>query len=320
MAKGSSTFHNGRMLLTEKKNFVWTEAMGCAPVLAPSLESFLRHHKQPINVFMFDDDEFTNPNPERVFEIRVPRDGYLSSLSGKELAENYLLGHAGTARLWAWIFSSVSGNSLIHLDGDNIYVGNVLDELELELEASVIAGYRRPQFRHPAPMPLWQRLLLFFARDTVHTFAFGVQTKVIQGFSENQISSLILGRGVPRFKSGLAPVVDFFDRACLEFGAGHEIGFMGELTASHAKRGAPSNGLFARKVLSFSAVGSGYSFLTRGHEGVPLSYVNHAMASFALYASEFMVGQFSTPEPLDSPELASQLARLNKRDWVLEID
>ena len=316
MKKELSMFHNGRMLLTDKQNFVWTEAMGCAPILGPSIASFLTHHTQPLNVFLFDDDTFVNPDPERVFEFRVPRNGHLLDLSGEEVAEMYKRGHGGTATLWSWILSEIDAASLIHLDGDNIYVGNVLDELETKLESSKIAGYRRPQFRHPAPLPWWQRLLLFFSRDTVHTFAFGMQKVVTDGLSKDRIFSLVMGKGVPKIKSASAPVVDFFDRACLELGANKAIAFLGEELPSPRKRGLPSNRRFAEKILSFSAVGSGYSFLTRGHEGVPVSYVTYAMASFGLYASEFLEGQFETPDQLGSPELISQLARLDKDRWV----
>lgn len=320
MKKELSMFHNGRMLLTEKHNFVWTEAMGCAPILGPSIASFLAHHPQPLNVFLFDDDVFVNPDPKRVFELRVPRIGHFLDLSGAEVEEMYKRGHAGTATLWAWILSQIDANSLIHLDGDNIYVGNVLDELESKLESSQIVGYRRPQFRHPAPMPWWQRLLLFFARDTVHTFAFGVQKVVTDGLSRDQIFRLVMGKGVPRIKSGLVPVVDFFDRACLEFGVNQSIAFLSEEFPSQGKRGLPSNEIFAEKVLSFSAVGSGYSFLTRGHEGVPLTYVNYAIAAFKLYASEFLGGQFDAPDVMGSPQLTSQLDRLDKERWVLSSD
>lgn len=313
-------FHNGRMLLSEKQNFVWTEAMGCAPILGPSLASYLTHHTQPLNVFLFDDDLFVNPDPKRIVELRVPRNGHFLELSGGEVAEMYKRGHGGTATLWAWILSQIDANSLIHLDGDNIYVGNVVDELEARLETGQIAGYRRPQFRHPAPLPWWQRLLLFFARDTVHTFAFGVQKTVTHGLSKDHIFSLVMGRGVSRIKSALAPVVDFFDRACLELGSHEAIAFLGEKLSSPSKRGLPSNVLFADKVLSFSAVGSGYSFLTRGHEGVPMSYVNYATASFGLYANEFLGQQFETPDSLGSPELISQLARLDRDRWILRSD
>lgn len=315
-----SMFLNGRMLLTNNQNFVWTEAMGCAPILGPSIASFLAHHSQPIHVFLFDDDNFQNPDPKRVIELRVPRTGHFLELSGAEVSEMYTRGHAGTATLWAWILSHIDARALIHLDGDNIYVGNVLDELEEELQSSQIVGYRRPQFRHPAPLPWWQRGLLYFSRDTVHTFAFGIQKAATRGISRDHFFSLVMGKGVPRIKSALAPVVDFFDRATLELSASGAVAFLGEERPSPKKRGLPSNGLFAQKVLSFSAVGSGYGFLTRGHEGVPMSYVNYAMASFGLYAREFLGEKFDTPEDLVSCELSSQLARLDKDRWVLRSD
>ena len=70
------------------------------------------------------------------------------------------------------------------------------------------------------------------------------------------------------------------------------------------------------KMISFSAVGSGYSFYHWKSNSPSKSYEDFAVASYALY-SKYLLEHEIESEPLDSEFLLGKLKKLDKVTWTL---
>ena len=295
--------------------FIFSEALGCAPIAGPMLESYFAHHDQPLTLFLFDDDYFVNNYPSKVSVVRIGDQSESLFPSKPELKQAFQMGHSGTALLWASILDSGIADSYVHLDADNIYLGNVLDEILDRVRTFNLVGYRRPYAKAPNVLPFWQRVQMKFATDTVHTFAMGVRPlskhlRMTRGALEKEIG------GFHRFGrfGAIIPNLDFFDRTAKRLspfaGKTH---FLEE--GSELKRwGLPSQRFYDHKVLSISAVGSGYAFSIRTPDGVPESYVKYALSSWALYNSLFL-GMPCSIAPLDAPELVARASQIDRKTW-----
>jgi hypothetical protein len=268
-------------------------------------------------MFIYDDDDFTNEFPEKLEVIRVTNNPhpYLPSKSDLKLA--FMEGHKGTALLWASIFSSGVTTSFIHLDADNIYLGNVVDEIMEKLDSHSLIGFRRPYALAPNKLPLWQRIHLRFATDTVHTFAMGVK------FEREKYAEIgePLAREIRGFHrlgrvGAIVPNLDFFDRTAKRVSRfARKTWFLGEGTKPR-RFGSDSGPLFVSKLLEFSAVGSGYSFCVNEPEGVSSSYVLHAKRSYAIYNKLFL--GLPCDVEVDVPEgLAQRVSRIDTDGWKI---
>lgn len=303
---------------TTEKTLIFSEALGCAPIAYPMLDSYFAHHKDPLTLFIYDDDAFENPNPELLTLVRVgdSTDWYPSK---SELQDAYSRGHNGTALLWSRIMGSGLAERYIHLDADNIYLGNVVDDINQKLDLGFdVVGYRRPYGKAPNKLASWQRMLNFFATDTVHTFAMGLRMAA----SSNAEAKLGLEREIRGFHrfgkiGAIVPNLDFFDRVSKRLSpAASRTYFLGEGTRPR-RHGFPSEPIFTERFLNFSAVGSGFSYMQHEPNNVPESYVSHAKRSFALYNSLFL-GLPCEIDPLEAPDLIQRALKIDRQTWTVE--
>lgn len=302
-----------------ERQLIFSEALGCAPIAYPMLESYFAHHNEPLTLFNFDDEEFVNPKPKVLTVVRIGESPESWYPAKSQLKAAYSRGHEGTALLWSTIFSSGVADRYIHLDADNIYLGNVVDEITSALECGFdLVGYRRPYAKAPNILPLWQRLMMFFSTDTIHTFAMGVRISE----SPNLAARLLLEREIRGFHrfgkiGAVVASLDFFDRTSKRLSpAASKTFFLGE-GGGPRRHGLPSEPFFTEQFLNFSAVGSGFSYLQNEPNHVPDHYVLHAKRSFALYNSLFM-GLPCDVEPLEAPGLIQRANKLSRETWTLK--
>ncbi len=301
---------------------IWSEAVGVAPVIRPSLHSYLAHHQIPMNVFVYEEEvenlsNFMGPN-STITIVGLESLAHIGFSTEAEYRTLFKYGHLGTARLWSEIvFAYPEVDYFIHLDSDNIYVDSLVDDILQALDEHYFVGFRRPYFQHSGRLPHARRLRYWFSNDKVHTFAFGFSKKVAENHSRQTFEDAIRGASRGKVYRLLNPVLDFFDQVVqLADPEGSKTFFLGESKESPRKRGKPSDEVVNHKVLNFSAVGSGYNFWKSGWESVPETYVNYAMAQFSVYNKYFLGYEVGDPEQPKEP-LRSQLQRLDTSRWVL---
>jgi hypothetical protein len=301
----------------KEKQLIFTEALGCAPIAHPMLDSYFAHHENPLTLFIYDDEDFVNPKPELLTVVRVSDSPEWWYPAKSELKAAYSKGHRGTALLWARIFSSDVADRYIHLDADNIYLGNVVDEINQALDLGYdLVGYRRPYAKAPNKLPLWQKLMMFLSTDTVHTFSMGVRIAATSSLKSTRVLEREM-LGFHRFGKlgGIVANLDFFDRTSKRISPFARQTFFLEEGAAPKSFGKPSEDLFKKKFLNFSAVGSGFNFWLNQPDQVPESYVMHAKKSFALY-NELFLGLDCHIEPLNSPELVNRASKIDRTTWI----
>lgn len=302
--------------MTEKQ-LIFTGALGCAPIAYPMVDSYFAHHKNPLTLFICDDEDFVNPKPELLTVVRVSDSPEWWYPAKSELKAAYSKGHRGTALFWSRIMSSGVADRYIHLDADNIYLGNVVDEINQALDLGHdLVGYRRPYAKAPNELPLWQKLLMSLSTDTVHTFSMGVRIAATSSLKSTRVLEREM-LGFHRFGKlgGLLPSLDFFDRTAKRLSPFSRLSyFLGE--GSHPKRfGSPSDDVFNLKFLIFSAVGSGYAFIQREPEGVHNSYVEAAKSSYALY-NELFLGLPCEVSPRKDRGVLERAGRIDRLTWT----
>lgn len=272
-----------------------------------------------LHIFVYEHDPIPALD-DKMTLVRIGSKEARGFSSKNDYLEAFKRGHSGTARLWSEIVREYSDyDAFVHLDGDNIYVGNVVTEILAKLRTHDFVGFRRPYFRHPAKLPIWMRALFFFRSDTVHTFAFGFRRSAIATKLEHLAERIRGVHPIGRL-SWFLPALDFFDRVVHEAGPGKTLSFLGEGVRAGRFRGQPSQPYFENLVLSFSAVGSGYSYLFHGAQGVPEDYLHYAKSSFALFNLHFLGLELPEDlEPLQSADLEERLANLDRQTWrILE--
>lgn len=300
--------------------FIWTEALGCGPILSPMLKSFLTHHRFEIHVIGYSDDLTDLPKSKQIIPITIDDKYELSNMKevgtcAKELKSSYRLGHNGTATLWASLISTRTETFMIHLDSDTVFLGDVVTPiLDCLKEGFNIVGTRRPYRRRLSGSTILSRVQHWFRRDAVNTHAFGFKRHEIS-YPRNQLIQMINGNSRVRIINKLFPVIDFFDRVTFIISRKGSIWYLDSIdqtpSGSHNR-----NGDFESKMISFSAVGSGYAFFHGNSISPSKSYEDFAIASYALYAKHLLQDDINA-EPLDSEFLLEKLEKLDKRSWTL---
>lgn len=307
--------------VSDSEVFIWTEALGCGKILHPMLSSYLTHHKFKIYVIGYEEDLKNLPNSSLVRPIVVNQKNANQNkveigTTESELRSSYEKGHYGTATLWASIIISRNEKFLIHLDADTVFLGDVVTPVLEKLTIGFgVVGTRRPYRFRSSRMPLWSRIQLHFSRDCVNTHAFGFVREFI-GFPKKKIIDLIMGDSGSKILNRLHPVIDFFDRITLHLTRIKGIYY---LDSNHQERNGKHNryGCFESKMISFSAVGSGYAFFHGHAKATSTSYERFAIASYALYSSH-LLGEKIGVASLESPYLEEKLARLDSNNWRLK--
>ena len=297
----------------DKDVFVWTEAFNCGEILNPMLDSYLKHNFYPINVFGTSDDmNGISIKSEMIVLHNLNKKKIFKSMEDKILS-GYKKGHKGTAILWDHVISSRPERILIHLDSDTIFLDEVISDLvkAIREEGFAIAGSRRAYKNRGYRNKGLDGLFLNLRPDVVNTDCFAFTTKFISRRPRFWVRRKILGRRIS-FK----PVVDFFDPISFEIVRnGGKVKYMD----------SPQNGQssminykskFMESRISFAAVGSGVNFFKNGHKGVPTGYSGYALASYSLFAKEFLDKDIGI-KPLDDPILVSKLKALDKKNFKI---
>jgi len=291
--------------------------MGCGEILRPMLLSFAAHHstKYLIHVLVYEEDLAFIPKLDCVIPVVVSA-GPLSVIDRNEVELAYTRGHRGTALAWTRLIAKRDESLMIHLDSDSVFLDDVVTEIFGYLRTGyAIVGPRRP-YRHGPKMPFPQQFFKQWMPDAVHTYAFGFNRELLAGTNQKNFSSLIFGAKPKSLESIIRPNLDFFDRATrLLSKEKRGIRYLDDQKGVHGKHSYASN--FDRKMISFSAVGSGCAFSKRGvPDSVSKSYGEFALASYGLYASH-LLGEVREGPHLQNPWIESQLEKLDTSSWSI---
>ena len=294
--------------------FVWTEAFNCGEILNPMLSSYIKHNNLPIHVFgtQSDLDEVSVESELILFEKLNKKQKFLSIES--KIMSGYKNGHKGTAILWEYLIISRKEKILIHLDADTIFLGDVITDLvnAIKNEGHSIAGSRRAYKNRGYRKEGKDGKLLDLRPDTVNTDCFAFNTKYINKFPGFWLRRKILGRRV-----STKPVVDFFDPVTFEIiKKGGLIKYMDSPDSGYHSY-IKYESKFMQSRISFAAVGSGCNFFKNGHAGIPGGYWGYALASYSLFAREFLNKDIGI-EPLNDEILKGKISKLDKVNWNLK--
>lgn len=304
------------------KYFIWTEAIGCGAILRPFLESYAAHHDTPIHIIGYERDLEDLPRTGQFIPLVIgnPREGTTAPDSelrvSKNLVENaYESGHNGTALVWAMLAKERSEEILIHLDADTVFLGNVVDPVvEVALKGYGLVGTRRPYRHSRANKSRWQRLATHFMADTVNTHCFAFRRDLLDE-SLRDLHMLMRGAHPNRAIGVLFPVIDFFDRVSYRLMRRGGVFYLdSEDQGRHGEHTHESP--HESKMITFSAVGSGYAFSRNPRADVPETYKHYAMKSYSLFANN-LLGIKVDYEQLDNEFVKSQLSRLDRNSWTL---
>ena len=295
--------------------FVWTEAFNCGEILEPMLKSYIKHNSYPIHVFGTDQDlQMAQINSKLViYESLSNKEKFSESKESLVLA-GYKNGHRGTAVLWQHLINTRRENIFVHLDADTIFLDDIISDLitAIKVEGFSIAGSRRPYRNRPYRQHGRGASKLNNRPDCINTDCFAFDKSYVSKFPKFWLRRKILGKRV-----SLYPVVDFFDPVTFEIiRKGGKVKYMdspGEGFHSNTNR----QNKFITSRLSFAAVGSGCNFYNNGHKGIPEGYSSFALASYSLFAREFLRKDIGIA-PLEDPEILGMLARLDKENWKLK--
>lgn len=291
--------------------YIWTEALGCAPILRPMLLSYVEHHNEKIHVFVYEEDCKYLPSHPLICPVPVSMSSE-SVISRNYLEEGFKRGHLGTARLWARIIKKTEAKNFIHLDSDTIFVGNVTQSLKEKIASHGVVGSRRP-YRFTSSRVGFRKLQLRFRADAVNTHCFAFKNE-FDSIEERRLEVMILGQKQELLAKIFYPTIDFFDKLTFYLRSRSGIYYL-DSENQHRSGTYSRNGEFESKMISFSAVGSGYSFYYGKSISPSKSYEDFAVASYALY-SKYLLEQEIETELLDSGFLLEKLKRLDKETWT----
>jgi hypothetical protein len=294
--------------------FIWTEAFNCGEILNPMLSSYIKHNSWPIHVFgsQTDLDNVTVESNLIILE-NVNKKKHFQSIE-KKIINGYKKGHKGTAILWEYIINSRSEKIFVHLDADTIFLDDVVTDLinAIQQEGYSIAGSRRAYKKRSYRKEGKDGMHLNLRPDCVNTDCFAFTTEYVRRYPRCWLRRKIQGKRV-----SLKPVVDFFDPVTFEIIKRHgKIKYMDSPNDGFSSL-INYNSKFMTSRISFAAVGSGCNFYKNGHKGIPSGYREFALASYSLFAKEFLNKEISI-EPLEDKAIFEKISRLNKSKWILE--
>jgi len=302
------------VIIRNKNIFIWTEAFNCGEILNPMLKSYVKHNKLPIHVYGTKKDlEEVSVESELIILEKFSKKYIPISIEGKIL-KGYKNGHKGTAILWAHLIKSRAEKIFIHLDSDTIFLDDAVSELmdAILIQGFAIAGSRRAYKNRSYRKDGKDGKLLDLRPDAINTDCFAFNTQYINKRPLFWLRRKILGRRVSRL-----PVVDFFDPITFEIiKKGGLVKYVDSPNDGYNSY-INNESKFMKSRISFAAVGSGCNFYKNGHKGIPKGYSDFALASYSLFATEFLNKNIGIP-PLKSEGLETKLSKLDKENWVLK--
>ena len=297
--------------------FIWTEALGCGEILDPMIRSYLAHHETPIHVIGYESDLKDLPKENRVIPMVIDDKGKNLNLKRSEIQLAYQSGHKGTALLWTKIIKSRREDILVHLDADNIFLGDVLSLLLEPMQKGYsITGTRRPYRYRLSGSSFLHKTIHHFRRDCVNTHSFAFNRKHIE-LREEVVMSFIEGRGRNKFSPYILPVIDFFDNLTFYLARKGKGAFYLD-SESQSRHGHHTRyGTMESRLISFAAVGSGSAFYKNPSAKTSESYKDFALRSYSLFSKYLLDKDIDYPM-LESPYLVDLLSRLDKSTWTLK--
>jgi hypothetical protein len=296
------------------KVFIWTEAFNCGEILNPMLSSYIKHNNYPIHIYgtQLDFEQVEIKSELFIWDFLNKKTFFRKPLQSKIL-KGYQSGHKGTAYLWEYVINSREEEILIHLDSDTIFLEEVIEDLiqAIKVDGYSIAGSRRPYRNRDYRKDGKDKVALDNRPDVVNTDCFAFTSDKITKRPKFWLRRKILGRRV-----SLKPVVDAFDPITFEIiKKKGTVKYMD--TPDNGEHSWPDGASkFLQARISFSAVGSGCNFIKNGHVGIPEHYANYAIASYALFAREFLQKDIGVI-PLENEGLTNKLNKLDKINWKL---
>ena len=294
--------------------FIWTEAFNCGEILDPMLKSYVKHHNYPIHVFGKKED-FSAVSVKSdliIYQSLNKKRPRLKSIEDKVI-NGYQKGHKGTAILWEYLINSRQEKIFIHLDSDTIFLDEVITSLitAIETEGYAIAGSRREYKNRPYRKKGIDGALLNLRPDCVNTDCFAFNRQYVAKRPRFWLRRKILGRRV-----SLRPVVDAFDSVTFDLiKKGKGIKYIDSPNAG-LQSFINLESRFMQSRISFAAVGSGCNFYKNGHAGIPSGYSGYALASYSLFAREFLNTNIGI-DPINDEKLKEKIAKLDKVNWRL---
>ena len=147
--------------------FIFTEIYKCAPVGRIMLESYLKHHNIPINVFI---------DAESIPELGSLQSHPNVMLWGmtEEIKNLYKKGHAGTAAVFAQVCKDIPTESFIHIDSDVVFKRESISLITDAFEAGFdLVGSRRCYKNNPGKVPMPADI-----RDSISTYFYGFKKNI----------------------------------------------------------------------------------------------------------------------------------------------
>lgn len=298
-----------------KSTFIWMEALGCGELLDAATSSYLAHHDLPLHVIGYREDLCNLKKNELIIPIEVNFEQGELELTESQVKAAYQYGHRGTALLWSKLILHRKEDYLIHLDADNIFVGEVLSPILKALnDGYAVTGTRRPYRYRVARGGKFAGFVHFFRRDCVNTNCFGFNRSIIS-LREQSIFDFIEGRARNRYTPRILPIIDFFDR--MTFYLARKGGIFYQDSSNQKPHGHHSRrGRIESSLISFSAVGSGIAFYRNKSAKTSPTYIDFAIKSYALY-SKYVIGKEIEYEVMDAPDLIELLGQLDRQSWKL---
>lgn len=303
--------------MTRDSVFIWTEALGCGEILDPMVRSYLAHHEASIHVIGYESDLKDLPKDPRIIPMVIDEEGSHLNLKRSDIQLAYQSGHRGTALLWTKIIKSRSEQVLVHLDADNIFLGDVLSLILDPMQKGYsVTGTRRPYRYRLSKSALIHKVIHHFRRDCVNTHSFAFNRELIK-LEEETVMSFIEGRGRNKFSPYVLPVIDFFDNLTFYLARkGNGVFYLD--SENQSRHGHHTRyGTMESRLISFAAVGSGSAFYKNPGAKTSESYKDFALSSYSLFSKYLLDKDIDYPM-LESPYLVDLLSRLDKSTWTLK--
>lgn len=289
--------------------FIWTEIFNCGKIGKISINSFLKHHDDlHLHVFGFEDDFKWIEDNDRVIKHTFTSNSLLMNFIYKKLnkikgfkgrtdlnslIDGFQNGHLGTARLWAYLIQNRSEIRLLHFDSDTIFLDNVLSEIiEKGKVYDVVAPPRCYKFN-----PMNDEYFKQFD-DVAATNCFLFNKSKIDNVSYHELVLMCQGHLNPLGHK----VIDFFDPISfnikknkgsfffLDFddvGATNQYGSRNNTFKEINNYNTAFKIDFGKKLIHFSAVGSGMNIFENKIVNTAESYKKYAIDRYALFCKIF---------------------------------
>lgn len=259
-----------------KDIFVFVIAYNCGIIVNKCLESYHKHHDEPIHIFGKAGD---------LKDIYEHENNILIDMSSDETLENlYKQGHMGTAYMWAKVINGDYGDysKVIQIDSDVIFINECLSDVTNAFnEGYNLIGARRSYKSIPN------------LQDVVSTFFIGVDIKKITKRPFNEMHRMCAGI----YNPAKHKIIDFFDPVSFDIiYNGGKVKYLNfKEYGSCDENGSFDNGHlimnelydYGEKIIHFAGIGSGMNFYNNGDGDVPPTYTSWAKKRFSMYMKLF---------------------------------